>query len=1178
MESGKKPETLEEGFWDSNLSQDELFCSEVLEDGSLVGCLSELNDKCVADACSSPNGSRNLELPRLFGNDGVDGVAGYDRMSEVSLYGYSNEQMLVPLHGNDVRYNDFPVFKEELTFSGNDGDQSAKVEEYVGKIGDTLHCDEPFRNGEFEAPMVTCDDVLHPHEPGSPTKIEVSGNSINLFVEVFGPLGGISDDGLDHPMQYTSGESDFKHDFLPNENGTLSNGNRYWRSMYEKEEDIIGEREHTYDNGDIVWIRTKTQSWWPGMVCYPSPAPRDMAKLRCLVKYYGTPSIVWCDNADLRPFVEYFEQISGQNNSRVFFNSVERAVCEIGFRVRFKMTCPCFAKDNQPLDSQWSLKTKEENFMSKQKASLFDDVSLSQFQPATFVAEIRDLARSVRVPGKIELMVMKSRLSPLYRSIGHFELPLQLLRSDVNDENHMNTFGDGGHSLEANGGNVTKTRTYRKKKNPDDKLTSSDKGMESRKRKKSRYLSYPYVDAIKGGEKEDLAQSSGLEGSCSGMDSRKRGTNKPSKEQHIVSKADDISACSAELLAELSSSGRDCSYISRSKYSDSLKRFYCSFRMFAFVDAYIASEVGGDQPVLVLEAGEQVEGSKVLKKLKKQKDSTASAKESVENAVDGNQKAKDIVVRKRGRKKEQVTNSVEQMTGIRVVKESENQEANLAPGSLENANTASAKESVENAGNQKVKDIVVRKRGRKKKEQVVEQMTGIRVGKEFENQEANLAPGSLENANKTENLLAKQKTNEEREKSTPAGLQSVQNPLPNIYPKSPWMISFHQACSNLFKSSKTPQKWVGSNPRLVDTNSIPILPDMNGIHPGFPVVHIPAGVPTSNVVTPMDHIPVGIPTSNLVTPLPEQKIKMEELVSPTINGLHHINSASDSSSKDVPLTFQNTSANNGVNDIHQGLKGDFTAQAPNPVTMSSFIQHSLQMGSFLSSGNPKPRKRKRKEETACQVAPSIPDLNGNVLDTAPLGTATSEGSHVPPDGQSQRKRRNKNESGESDGGSVLLNFAPGSVPLKETLVATFSRFGLLKESEIEFASDNSVKIIYERSSYARFAFRSLEKSHPFGESLLNFSLDSSMPDPPKMKIKTSPQLQTFVPVHVGACKNRTTKVGEAPDIALIKQNVEKMKSTLEKAGSNLSPEMRDKLEKEIKGFLEKISSVTGSSY
>ncbi|KAL1541486.1 hypothetical protein AAHA92_25698 [Salvia divinorum] len=1128
MESGKNAETLKEGFSESNLSQNELFCSEVLEDGSLVGCLSDLNEKCVADACSSQNELRNLELARLFGNDGVNDVAGYDRMSEVSVYGYSDEQMLVSLHGNDMRDNDFPVFKEELTFSGKDGDQSAKVEESVGRLGDTLHCDERFRNGEVEAPMETCDDVFHPHEPGSPTKIEVSGNSINLFVEVFGPLDGISDDDLDHPVQYTSGDSNLKHNFLPDENGTLSNGNRYWSSKYEKEVDIIGERERTFDNGDLVWIRTKTQSWWPGMVCYPSPAPRDMAKLRCLVKYYGTSSIVWCDNADLRPFVEYFEQISGQNNSRNFFGSVERAVCEIGFRVRLKMTCPCFLKDSEPLDSQWSLKPKEENFMSKQKASMFDDVWLSQFQPATFVAEIRDLARSIRVPGKIELMVMKSHLSPFYRSIGHLELPLQLLRLDVNDENHKNTFGDGGNSVETNDGNLTKTRRYRKRKNPDDKLTSSDR---SRERKKSRYLSYPYVDAIKGQEKEDLAQSSGLEGGCSGMDSRKRGTDKLSKGWHIVSKADDISACSAELLAELFSSARDCSYISRSKYSNSLKRFYCGFRMFAFLNADIASRVGGDQPALVLETDGQVEGSKVLKISKKQKANTASGKESVENAVDGNQKAKDIVVRKRVRKKkEQVTNSVEQMTGVR-------------------------------------------------------------VGKDSENQEGNLAPGSLENANKTENPLWKDngvymKTNEEKEKSTPAGLQSVQNPLPNIYPKSSWMISFQQACSSLFISSKTPQKCVGSTPGLADTNSIPILPDLNGIHPGFPVDHIPVGVPTSNVVTPMDHIPVGVPTSNLVTLLPEQKIKMEGLVSPTINGLHHINFTSNSSSKDVPPTFQNSSANNGMTDIHQCLKGDFTAQAPNPVTMSSFIQHSLQMGSFLSSGKPKPRKRKRKEETTCQVAPSIPDLNGNVLDTTPLngndldmtllGTATPEG-HVPPEGQPQRKRRNKNESGETDGGSVLLNFSTGSVPLKEILVSTFSRFGLLKESEVEFASEDSVKIVYERSSDARFAFRSLEKGHTFGESLLNFSLDSNMPDPPNMKKKTSPQLQTFVPVAVGASKKRTTKVGETPDIALIKQNVEMMKSTLEKAGSNLSPEMRDKLEKEIKAFLEKISSVAGSS-
>ncbi|XP_047974555.1 serine/threonine-protein kinase ATM [Salvia hispanica] len=1104
MESGKKAETLEEGLLESKFSQEDIFSSEY---GSFVGLLSGVNEKCVGDGCGSRNELSNVELARLFG-EGVDGVAGYNGMSEESVYGYPDENPLVSLQGNGVQDNDVLVFKEELAISGNDGDRSVKVEEEsVGKLGETLYCDEPFHKGEIEAPVETCGDVLLPHDPDSSIKIEA-----------FGHLDGISDDDLDQPGKCKSGESDFKQDFSPDDNGTVSTGVTDLRSKSEGRGGIIGEQERMFDNGDLVWIKTRTQSWWPGMVCCPSTARNDMAKRSCLVKYYGNSSIVWCDIADLRSFVDYFEQISGQNNSRSFLSSVERAICEIGLRVQLKMTCPCFPKDSA---------VKEENLISTEKASMIDVGSLSQFQPASFVAEIRDLARSMHAPGKIELMVMKNRLSPFYRSMGHFELPLQLLMSDVKDENATDMFGDGRKPVEANDGNITKTRRYVKRKNPDDKLTSSAKGMESRERKKSKFLSYPYVDIIKGQEKEDLVPSSGPEGGCSGMDSRKRGTKKPSKERHIVSKADDISASSAELLAELSALACDCSYISRSKYSDSLNRFYCSFRMFAFLDADIASKAGGDQPALVLEAGEQMEGSKVLKKSKKQKANTASAKESVENVVDGNQKVQDNVVRKRVRKKKvQVANSVEQMEGIR-------------------------------------------------------------VGKESENQEAILAPSSLENAAKTENLQAKEnavymETNKEKEKSTPAGLQSVQNPLPIIYPNSSWMINFQQACSSLFKSSKAPQNSIGSIPGLPDTNSIPILPDLNGIHPGFPPDHIPIGVPTSNQVTPVDHIPFGVPTSdhipfgvptsNLVTPLPEQK--KEGLVSPAINGLHHINLASDSSSKDVAPAFQNTPvSNNGVNSIRQCLVRDFTARAPEPLTMSSFIKHSLQMGSFLSSGKPEPKKRRRKEKASCEVAPSIPDLNGNVLDTSPLGTATPEGCHIPPEGEPQRKRRYKCDSGESDGGSVLLNFAQGSVPPKETLVATFSRFGLLKESELEFLSDDSVKIVYERSSDARFAFRSLEKSCAFGESLLNFSLDSSMPEPPKMKKKqTNPQLQTFVPVAVGASKNRTTKIGAVPDIASIKQNVEMMRSTLEKAGNSLSQEMRAKLENEIKAFLDKISS------
>lgn len=1182
MDSKKTSETLEEGFLDSKLSQSESPCNKILEEADSV-CLSNLSEKSAADVYSRQSEVSHVELARKIGN-GIfeesmvfDDIAGNNQINKGSLNNYPDKKLSVSMHGNDMNNNDVPVLEGDLKFSGNDGIQIGKVDEPVEKCDDMLHSHELVQVEKIDDPMEKGDHVSHPHEPGSPTKIDVSGNSINLFVEVFGPLNGISgsSDNLDGTGEHNMGESDSNQEYSLKENGTVSPGVKDVSAKNEGE-DIVGQQECAFDAGDLVWVKTRTQLWWPGMISDPSNAANDTRKCEkrgsFLVKYFGSANFVWCDNSDLKPFLEYFEQMSGQNNSRNFFGSMERALCEIGRRVKSKMTCPCFSKDSQTLDAQWSMKNKEENSMSTKKASKFDVLSLSQFEPATFLACIKHLARSVHVPGKIELMVMKNRLSSFYCSIGHCELPLQLLRSgsdaaqntqecltsEVIDEDHNNISGDGRNSVQARNDDLTVTRRRRKKNHSDDgdlalgdKIASFAKGLESRERKKSKYLSYPYVDVNQGHnvastlgeEKEDPKHCSSLNakstplGSCSGMSSRKKGTRKPLKGHHIVSKADDINACSAELLAELCSAARDCFYLSGSKYSDSLKRFYSSFRIFAFLDADIACKDAGEQQAPNLEkrllensaeAEVEMEGIRVVKESENKKVNLASVKESVENVVGSkspktdNPHAKEhVICRRAKKKKEQVTNSQKLMDGIRVVKESENQKVNLA----------SAKESVENAAGYKfpkidhpqAKENVICRKAEKKKEQVIS-----------------------------------------------AGLESIRNSFsmgPNIYPNGSWMISFQQACSELAKSRTTPKKSERVTPGLANINSIARLPDLNGNLPSFSV----------------EHTPGGGPSTNLGKPLPEQR--KEGLVSPNINGVDQIDFTSVSSSNDAPVTLQSApQSNNGVNGANQCRIEEFTARelVSNVINtgLSSFVQHSLQMGIFPSAGKAEPKKRKRKEKTS-QVASVIPDLNGNVSDMSSSGKSMPEGSQISPEGEPPKKRGNKsacNESGPSGealGGSLLLNFAPGfTLPSKETLIATFSRFGLLKESEVQVLSDSTIHIVYERSSDARFAFRSLEKSHTFGESLVGFKLHCT-PAPSRIKKKKKLQmLQTFVPVD--ASKN-PTKPGETPDIAFIRQNVEMMKSTLEKAGDNLSPEMRAKLENEIKVFLDKISSMTGSS-
>ncbi|KAI3454490.1 hypothetical protein Pfo_011153 [Paulownia fortunei] len=1125
MESKKTSETLEHGFVESKPSQTENPCDKFLEQADSI-FLCNLSEKCTTDVYSDHCEVSHVELVRKLGNGSVkesmllDGIAGNDQINKGSLGRYPDNKLSVLMNGNEINNNDVPVLEGDLKFSGNDGIQIGKVEQPVEKSDAVLHSREPVQVEKVDEPMEEGHHVLHPHEPGSPTKLEVSGNGINLFVEVFGPLDGISEsnNNLNDTGERMLGESDSNQEYSPEENATLSPDVKNVSAKNE-EEDIVGEQECTFDVGDLVWVKTRTQLWWPGMVSDPSNAANDATKSEkrgsFLVKYFGNANFVWCDNSDLKPFLEYFEQMSGQNNSRSFFGSVERALCEIGQRVKSKMTCPCFSKDSETLAAQWSMDRTEENSMSMDKRSKSDVLSLSQFEPAAFLACVRHVACSVYVPGKLELTVMKNCLSSFYCSIGHCELPLPLLRSgsdaaqnaqdgltsEVIDEGHSSISGGSRHSARSRDGDLTVSRREKRNHSDDadlvlgDKIASSGKGSESRERKKSKYLSYPYVDVNQGlnvvtnsgQETEDLNPHSSLSTkstplvSFSGMNSRKRGSRKSFKGHHIVSKADNINSCSAELLAELCSTACDCFYLSRSKYSDSLMRFYRSFRIFAFLDADIAcKDAGGLQAP------------------------------NLEKCLPQNSTEAEV-----------------QMEGIRVLKESENQRVNLA----------SVKESVDNVVGDKVlktdnpqaKGNVIHRRAKKKKEQVIS-----------------------------------------------AGPESIKNSFSmgtGIYPNSSWVISFQQTCSDVPKS-RTPQKSEEATPGLPHIDSISRLPDLNGIHPSFSV----------------EHIPVGGPSADLGKPLPEQR--KEGLVSPNINGFDQMVFPSVPSSKDVPVTLKDIlQLNKGVNGTNQCWNEDFTTREleSNVINtgLSSFVQQSLQMGIFPSAGKPEHKKRKRKEKT-CQVASVIPDLNGNMLDMSALGKTLPDGNHISPEGKPlQKRRRNKSgctesgsnvniNNGEALGGSLLLNFAPGfSMPSKEMLVATFSRFGLLKESEIQVLNDSSVQIVYERSSEARFAFRSLEKSNTFGESLASFKLHCMPAASRTIERKNNLQmLQPFVPVD--ACKN-PAKPGETPDITFIRQNVEMMKLTLEKAGNNLSSEMRTKLENEIKVFLDKISSMTGSS-
>ncbi|TKY47903.1 Serine/threonine-protein kinase ATM [Spatholobus suberectus] len=202
------------------------------------------------------------------------------------------------------------------------------------------------------------------------------------------------------------------------------------------------------------------------------------------------------------------------------------------------------------------------------------------------------------------------------------------------------------------------------------------------------------------------------------------------------------------------------------------------------------------------------------------------------------------------------------------------------------------------------------------------------------------------------------------------------------------------------------------------------------------------------------------------------------------------------------------------------------------------------------------------------------------------------------------------DNGESLGTCLLLRFAPGAyIPSKEDLMTTFCRFGPLKPSETQVLKDtSSAQVVFVRSADAAAAFHSLEQNKfAFGSTLVDYQLHHlSAACPPVEQLVTPSQPTGFLampgvtpiqptgsmpmpgltPIQPtgsmampGVTPTQPTgsmaMPGETPpSLQFIKQNLQMMTSILENSGNSLSPQMRAKLDAEIKNLMRKVNSRT----
>ncbi|XP_057951732.1 uncharacterized protein LOC131146273 [Malania oleifera] len=534
----------------------------------------------------------------------------------------------------------------------------------------------------------------------SAQKLEVFGDGISLVVEVYGPPAGL----------------------VPNDEakclGLMAEENEAKECGKEEMEEVPGNQECKFSVGDIVWIKTKTDSWWPAKIYDPLNAPKYSVvhpdKDRFLVGYFGNGNFAWSRPFQLKPFNEDFIQLSKQSNSKNFVAAVEKAVNEIGRRVKVEMTCACILKGSQAAHAGELAGTAEIKGAISAPERKHGELFVTQFEPANFLVRLKFFAQAVSMPTMLELSVVQSHLSAFYSAQGHSQLPIHLLRGTADAENRFRdkllekgnmedqigsrialeakesslcTPARTGHvksrrvpSQERSGVSrdvvlkrkhrknlfkpsafrvgVAEEETisskmplnFRKKKRFKDfkvghgsniaeglggcKLTSSskedadisifpttkeskvsslgdgddgaegkiEKGFESRERKKSKYLSPPYINISfgrknsKDSETEDpkAAQEGSDINSAAGQDSESppiakySGMKKKKWWQRFLTTFDDqeeANASSAELLRELHFAALDCLYPSENRHFDSIERFFSRFRSSLYGDS-----------------------------------------------------------------------------------------------------------------------------------------------------------------------------------------------------------------------------------------------------------------------------------------------------------------------------------------------------------------------------------------------------------------------------------------------------------------------------------------------------------------------------------------------------------------------------------------------------------------
>lgn len=195
--------------------------------------------------------------------------------------------------------------------------------------------------------------------------------------------------------------------------------------------------------GDLVWARIKNNRWWPGRICNPSDASNLADKHgqrgSLPVAYFGIGTFAWCYLFQVKPFLKDFEQMLNQSNSISFHSAVEQALNELVRYVKLEMSCPCVLPETETASrGVVSVHARINEGVTFPKRCIGGLPNI-EFEPSSFLAHVKDVARVVSISDMLEIIVLRGQLSAFWWANGRGRVPyheLWELSPEGNAENH----------------------------------------------------------------------------------------------------------------------------------------------------------------------------------------------------------------------------------------------------------------------------------------------------------------------------------------------------------------------------------------------------------------------------------------------------------------------------------------------------------------------------------------------------------------------------------------------------------------------------------------------------------------------------------------------------------------------------------------------------------------------